>query len=199
MRRPLLPALAVTVATVLAACSGGDEDPVVMDLVPDDAGATTSSAPDDDAVRTTRPPVADDARLTTAPAPDPADVEGGEEGQAAADRAHEFLVAFVRNDPAACDLMVDYSGNGPMPASRSDLDACRESLAEDVGQDFDELTVALVESLRIHGADVQGDSAVVDADNLTGPTSEGWDDVRIRLTRFEDEWFVDITDSFTTG
>lgn len=86
-----------------------------------------------------------------------------------------------------------------MPASRSDLDACRESLAEDVGQDFDELTVALVESLRIHGADVQGDSAVVDADNLTGPTSEGWDDVRIRLTRFEDEWFVDITDSFTTG
>ncbi|WP_181009804.1 hypothetical protein [Ornithinimicrobium sufpigmenti] len=158
------------------------------DDTPDNDDATT--APVDDAA------VTDDAEATQAPGGD--SVMGGEDGQAAAARAKEFLMALVTADPEACELLLSFSDpERPMVAVPSDLELCRTQLpatmeatveAQGLGEDG----IAVLESMQIRGADVEGDTAVVGRDNYSPLFAEAMGDSTITLKRIDDEWYVDL-------
>lgn len=196
MRRTLT-AVVASAALLLTACDGDTADdvttedavaPTTQAPAPDDHGATTGPA-DDDAVT-------DEAPATQAPVDD--GVMGGEEGQAAADRAKQFLMALVTADPAACELLLSFSDpDQPMTAIASDLELCQTQLpatmeatveAQGLGQDG----IAVLESMQIRGADVQGDLAVVGRDNYSPLFAEAMGDSTITLKRIDGEWYVDL-------
>lgn len=200
MRRALVTTLAVP-ALLLAGCSGEDpaDSPVVVEQDP--APATSEEPTGDGAGETSGPgqtsgpgEAGDGAATQTAGGDGP---EGGEEGEAVAARAEAFLGAFVRGEPEACDYMVNIEGTAPMVRSESDLEVCREDLVGEVTEGFGEEMVGVIESMEIRGADVQGDTATIDADNFSDLFAQGMGDYRLVLKRFDDEWYVDIADSFT--
>lgn len=208
MRRLLVTTVAVP-ALLLSAC-GSDEPEVVesettsetsaTEAPSDDAETTTDAAETTDAEETTTEDsdaetetATDDAAATTGSGG--AD-EGGEEGQAAADRAKEWLVAFVNGDEAVCDYMLDLSSEGPMNANQTDYDMCVRlipSMAEDM---FPAEVAGIIEVMEINGASVDGDTAVVDRDNFSELFAEGLGDEVITLQRVEGEWYVDMNESF---
>ena len=199
MRRTLITLLAAP-ALLLAGCSG--EEPAVVEATnpvttPDDA-APTSAAPDD----TGAPADADDA--TSAPSDsaagtaDPDEVEGGADGQAAADRAKEFLIALVTADADACGMLLSFSDpDQPMTAVASDLELCETQLPATMeatveAQGLGEEGVAILEAMQITGANVQGDLAVVDQDNYSPLFAEAMGDSTITLKKIDGQWYVDI-------
>lgn len=208
MRRTLT-AVVASAALLLAACDGDIADdaatgdagtdaavaPAATQTdapVPDDApdGQDATTAPVDDTA------VTDDAAATQAPGDD--SVMGGEEGQAAASRAKEFLMALVTADPEACELLLSFSDpERPMASVPSDLELCQTQLpatmeatveAQGLGEDG----IAVLESMQIRGADVQGDTAVVGRDNYSPLFAEAMGDSTITLKRIDDEWYVDL-------
>lgn len=196
MRRTLT-ALAAGTALLLTACDGDTAQD------PDDAVAPTTQAPvaDDDAGTTSPAPagdeaVDDDAETTQAPGED--EVMGGEEGQAAANRAKEFLMALVTADPEACELLLSFSDpDRPMAEVPSDLELCQTQLpvtmeatvqAQGLGEDG----IAVLESMQIRGADVDGDTAVVGRENYSPLFAEAMGDSTITLHRIGGEWYVDL-------
>lgn len=208
MRHRLVPALAAASALLLAACSG--DDATIVEATPP---ATTPAPPGVAATQapTGTAPPADD-RSTTAPddratatAGDQAtatagldQVEGGAEGQAAADRAKAFLVALVTADADACEMLLSFSDPElPMSAVESDLELCRTQLPATMeatveAQGLDEEGVAILEAMQIRGADVQGDLAVVDRDNYSPLFADAMGDATITLRKIDDKWYVDI-------
>lgn len=201
-------ALLATPALLLTACDGGGEVVEATDpaTTPDAQVATT--APGDDTASATSQTPADDASATTAPTTTPADgaagtaspedVEGGADGQAAADRAKAFLIALVSADEEACDMLLSFTDlERPMTDVPSDLELCQTQLPATMqatveAQGLDEEGVAILETMRITGADVQGDTAVVDKDNYSPLFADAMGDSTITLKKIDGEWYVDI-------
>lgn len=161
----------------------------------DDVAATADAAP-------TTGAQGDDVDVAAADEPVEDEVEGGEDGQAAADVAAAFLVAMVHADPEACDHLLSFTDlERPMTAVASDHEMCTELLpevlrAETEAQGIDEPTLAQLEGLVINGADVDGDTAVVDADNYPPDLASSMGDAAITLKRVDDGWYVDLDNSF---
>lgn len=181
MRRFRTPsALAAASVLTLSGCSDDAPHPPA----PDDAAASTATQ--DAAPRTGEDEAAGED-----------EVEGGAEGQAAADRAKEFLLALVAADEGACDLLVSFSDPElPMTAVGSDLELCRTQLpvtmaATVEAQGLDEDGVAALEEMEITGADVQGDTAVVDRDNYSPLFADAMGDSTITLRSIDGRWYVD--------
>ena len=216
MRRTAMVAV-TAVALALSGCTGDDATtaPPTPSATggPDDAPATGDDPADGgtDAAPTTAPAggAADDGAATAGGGTDvadatvdPDDVEGGAEGQAAADVAREFLTAMVGADAAACDHMVSFSDvQRPMADVEEDYELCTELLpvvlAEEVDrQGLDEEGPSVLEALEITGADVVGDTAVVDGDNFSPLFADSLGEETITLTRLEDRWYVDLDRSF---
>jgi len=212
MRRLFVTALAVP-ALLLSAC-GGSDDPEVLEPSPtsvattsDDAVTTTDTATtttEDDATTTT-----DDATTTTDDETTTTDDEattstetsaagddGGPEGQAAADRAKEWLVAFVSGEETVCDYMLDLSSDGPMKDSEADYELCTSYVPSLAGDMFDAEVAGIIGSMEITGATVDGDTATVDRSNFSEMFAEGFGDDVIALKRIDGEWYVDLEQSF---
>ncbi|WP_298748998.1 hypothetical protein [uncultured Serinicoccus sp.] len=194
MRRPLMALLAAP-ALFLAACDGGAE---VVETTggtsaegTDDAALTSGAGASDETAAT------DDAAVTSA-APD--GVEGGEEGQAAADRAKEFLLALVDADPAACGLMLSFTDTSrPMSEVPEDLELCEEQLPETMSaaveaQGLGEEGRDILGAMQLRGAEIgaEGDTAVIDEDNYSELFAESMGDSTITLVRIDGEWFIDV-------
>lgn len=170
MRRALLAALAAP-ALALGACSGSEDG--------DEAAPTTA-----------------------APESEPTEIEGGEDGQAAADVARDFLVAMVNAEPAACDHLLSFiDTERPMTDVPSDHDLCVDLLpevlrAETEAQGLGADVASSLEGLVIRGADVQGEAAVVDADNYPPDLADAMGDAEVRLKKIDGRWYVDLDSSF---
>ncbi|GGK58566.1 hypothetical protein [Ornithinimicrobium pekingense] len=203
MRRALLTVVAVpALVTALAACSGDDGSPDPTTPPADPSAATApGDAADGTAPAATQAPAGDDTAVATATV-EPEDVEGGEEGQAAADVAAAFLVAMVNARPEACDHLLSFTDiERPMTAVEADYAMCAELLpevlrAETEAQGLDAEAAAALEGLVIRGADVDGDTAVVDADNYPPDLATSMGDAAMTLKRVDDRWYVDLEDSF---
>ncbi|WP_151525685.1 hypothetical protein [Serinicoccus kebangsaanensis] len=188
MRRSLMPLLAAP-ALLLAACDGGSD---VADSTGEEMSTPAGPTTDDAAGETGAPP--DDAAITTGGS----GVEGGEEGQAAADRAKEFLLALVDADPAACGHILSFSDTTlPMREVPEDLELCEEQLPETMAsavqaQGLGEEGRDILDAMQIRGADVEGDTAVIDQDNYSELFAESMGDSTITLVRIDGEWFVDV-------
>lgn len=223
MRRALVTALAVPVL-LLSACGSDEptvEEPTVAQTT--DAEETTEEAPateepeeeeTTDAAPTTEAPSeaaptteepSDAAPTTEEPgddagetAPPGGEGEGGAEGQAAADRAKEWLVAFINGEDATCDMMMDLESAGPMADNPEHYEVCTTVLvtqASDMFGDSPEMA-SIIGAMEISGADVQGETAVIDKDNFSPLFAEGMGDEVITLQRVGGEWYVDMNESF---
>lgn len=189
MRRTLAAALTAPLL-LLSACS--DDAPEVVET-PTTAEETTT----DDAAATTEEPTTDDAAATTEGPSDEADA-GGAEGQAAAERTKEWLVAFVNGEDATCDLMMDLESVGPMTDNEQHYEVCTSVLvtqASDMFGDSPEMA-SIIGAMEINGADVQGTTAVIDKDNFSPMFAEAFGDEVITLQKVEGEWYVDMNESF---
>lgn len=220
MRRALVCTLAVP-ALILAGCSGDAEptrtSPTVgtaSDDAADDAADQTTegaadgsggTAADDDAADTADDEATSDtdAAGSTAGAGDPDEVEGGADGQAAADVAKAFYVAMIEADGKVCDHLLSFSdAEKPMKDQPSDYETCQELLPEvlaDVAPSGDDELTAIIEAMQIRGADVQGDTAVVDADNYSDLFAQTIGQDPITLRKIGDEWYIDLDHSFQTA
>ncbi len=210
MRRLLISAVSVPVFA-LAACGGDDADPQVQE--PDSAPATSAPATKDMAETTTEDmaeTTTEDMTTETSAAPDDSSATsaggnamGGEEGQAAADRTEEFLVALVRADPKLCETMLNLQSDAPMTESPDDLKLCRDELIPTLEKEMEGLMTkeqaGLIEGIEINGAMVEGDTATVNKDNYTGPLGQGFANgfgQDVMLQRIDDEWYVDFQKTF---
>ncbi|GAA4877503.1 hypothetical protein [Serinicoccus chungangensis] len=198
MRRSLMALLAAP-ALLLGACDGGAE-------VVEATGGATSEGSDDAALTsgTDSSDAADatddpgDAAAATSAAPE--DVEGGEEGQAAADRAKEFLLALVDADPAACGLMLSFTDTSrPMAEVPEDLELCEEQLPETMSaaveaQGLGEEGRDILGAMQLRGAEInaEGDTAVIDEDNYSELFAESMGESTITLVRVDGAWFIDV-------
>lgn len=211
MRHRPAPALAAASALLLTACSG--QEPTVVEATPPAAStpapsdlATTeapagASTPPGDAGPATA--TQDDGSAATAGDQAAATagldrVEGGVEGQAAADRAKAFLLALVTADADACEMLLSFSDPElPMTAVASDLELCRTQLPATMestvqAQGLGEEGVQILEAMQISGADVQGDLAVVDRDNYSPLFADAMGDATISLRKVDEQWYVDL-------
>lgn len=198
MRRALTAAVAVPVLA-LAGCGGGGEPSTSAPTTAAQTGATATEGPD---------ATAQTGAQTAAQTGSPADGDGataapgGAEGQAAADVAASFLVALAQARPDACDHLLSFTDiERPMTEVRADHDLCVELLPEVISaqaeaQGLDEDTAAALEGLVIEGADVDGDTAVVDGDNYPPDLAESMGDLSVRLKKVDDQWYVDLDNSF---
>lgn len=202
-RRITLLGPAAVGALILTGCEAGSAPPA---STPDRSAATTSPVGDDAAASA---PIDHAAATTTRPGPAAGaadgDPEGGAQGQAAADRAKEFLLALVDADPAACGLILSFSDTTrPMREVESDLELCEIQLPETMAatvaaQGMTEEERAILEAMQITGADVrEGDpaTAVVDADNYSDLFADSMSGATMILVRLDGEWFVDLDRSF---
>ena len=214
MRRALVTALAVPVL-LLSAC--GSDEPEVEDVptttedstpaeetTTDDAAAETTT--DDTAVETTTDDTAvetttDDAAVETTTDDTATETDDGGEaasgdGQAAADRTKEWLVAFVNGEESVCDMMLDLSSEGPMKDSETDYQLCLTTFPSMASEMFDAEMAGIIESMEITGAEVTGDTAIVGKDNFSDMFSASMGDQVITLKMIDGEWFVDMNESF---
>lgn len=225
MRRAIGAATALTLsALVLTGCSGDDPSPAPTSAPGGTSASTAGTDGDEGAADGTdggqqSAPGADDgsddgsddesSTATVAPgdAGDAGDAgdgdgEGGADGQAAADVAAAFLVAMVNAEPEACDYLLSFTDlERPMTDVRSDHEMCTELLpeilrAETEAQGLDAEIAAELDGLVIDGADVDGDTAVVDADNYPPDLATSMGDAAMTLKRIDDRWYVDLDNSF---
>lgn len=208
MRRLLTTAVAVPIFA-LAAC-GGEEDPQVQepggDSSPTNEAAQTSTEASEtttedmetttQAEQTSTP---DDSSATSAGGP----AMGGEEGQAAADRTEEFLIALVNADPALCGTILNLQGNAPMNEAPADLKQCEEQIIPPLAQQMDGLLTeeqaGTINEIEITGAQVDGETATVTPDNFSGSLGQGFAQGLGRdivLQNIGGEWYVDFQQTF---
>lgn len=154
----------------------------------DDTEVTTSEpATDIETATSSSKPPAEDADSTASP-----DAAGGAEGQAAADRAEEFMVALVGAEPEFCRLLVGFNGDAPMTHSPDELRLCEQNVVPALEGQISEEEAAVIEVIEIDGAAVDGDTARVTALNFGGIFADGFDDADIVLQRFDGQWYVDL-------
>ncbi len=201
MRRALVTAVAIP-ALALSACSsdseGGPSD--------DTASATATQAPADDAAMTSDTAVTtatsapgDDIAEETGDAADSTgspddDVEGGSDGQAAADVTKEFITALTKADPSMCNYMADLQGEGTGPLKDDEelLKICERTIPSQTEGEITDEEAAILDVMEITGADVQGDTAKVDKDNFSDLFAAGFGDQVFVLKKYDGEWFVDL-------
>lgn len=210
MRRMLFSALAVPVFA-LAAC-GGDDEPEVQEpggdatseeaSASEDAAATTTedaaeTTTEDVAAETSAPP-ADDSSATSA-----GEAMGGEQGQAAADRTEEFLVALVNADPALCGTILNLQGTAPMNEAPADLKQCEEQIIPPLAQQMEGLLsedqAGIIDEIEITGAQIEGETATVTSDNFSGTLGQGFAQGLGRdiiLQNIGGQWYVDFQKTF---
>lgn len=205
---PMLAASALFLATSACEATGGADDTTPTPTVGADPAPTTDAPRTETGTATGAPDAASDDAAATSGGPAASDeavaeeVEGGEEGQAAADRAKEFLLAIVDADPEACTMIVSFSDTTrPMRDLRSDLELCQTQLPETMAasvqaQGLTEEGRAILEAMQITGADVDGSTAIVDRDNFSDLFAESMGQAPITLVRIDGEWFVDLSRSF---
>lgn len=199
MRRPRLAALSVP-ALVLVGCS--TEQTPSAPTTPDGVSASTERPASDSAgggqTATEAPADGQGATATAAPGV----VADGQDGQAAADVAAAFLVAMVNAEPEACDYLLSFTDpERPMTAVESDYEMCVELLpeilrAETEAQGVDEDVVAELEGLVIEGAEVDGDTAVIDQDNYPPDLALSMGNAAMTLKQIGGQWYVDLDSSF---
>ncbi|WP_154402195.1 hypothetical protein [Ornithinimicrobium cavernae] len=173
------------------------EEPTDEAAVTEEAPATeepTTEAPADEEPTTEAP--ADGGEATEAPGAGGGEGEGGADGQAAADRTKEWLVAFVNAEEAVCDMMLDFDGEAPMKDNKAQYDICIDTFPTQASNMFSPEMAGIIESMEIKGADVQGETAVVDKDNFSPMFAEGIGDQVITLKKIDDAWYVDMNESF---
>lgn len=193
--RPLFVSAVAASSLLLTACSGDDQGSEQTGAGADPAAQSTA-APSEDVVTQT------DTATQTAPAAGPDDstatsssADAAEE-QAAADRAKEFLVALANADPQLCELVVNFAGDAPMADSPEEVQICVEEFLPEVKGQMSEQEVAIMELVEIEGAQVNGDTATITADNFSEAFAVGFGDEEILLERLDGEWYVDIDNSF---
>lgn len=213
MRRAILPALAAS-ALLLTGCddSTSSADPTTPEetapvtqapttQATDDAEETQdAAAPTDDAAGVTTGP--DDAASTTAPGE--REIQGGEDGQAAADVVKSFFIAMVEADPAVCDHLLSFTDpTRAMPDHPSDYETCQELLPpvleRDVAPEGDAELAGIIGAMNIYGADVDGDTAVVDEDNYSELFAQTVGSEPITLRRIDGSWYIDLDHSFQSA
>lgn len=190
MRRALLSVLAAPALLLVTACDGDSPAPDPTGTPP---GTIGTDVTDDSSAET-------DAAATTGPE----EVEGGADGQAAADVTKAFYLAVVKADPEACDYLFSFTDSTrPMKDVPDDHEMCRQIappvLASELDlKGIDEEAVAIFEAMNIRGADVNdaGTLATVDADNVSPWFADALGDNPILLRKVEGEWYVDIDLSF---
>jgi hypothetical protein len=217
MRRARVAAIALTFpAVVLAGCTGDDTPSMPTSApagasggtaVPDDGAAATGdgTAATGDGTAATGAAAEDDGTTSTATADGSGEAAGEDDAadaQAAADVAAAFLVAMVNAEPEACDYLLSFTDlERPMTDVQSDHEMCTEILpeilrAEADAQGLDEEIAAELDGLVIQGADVDGDTAVVDGDNYPPGLATSMGDAAMTLKRIDDRWYVDLDNSF---
>jgi len=205
MRRSLVAALAVPVL-LLSAC-GGDE-PTVEDAPTTEAQTTeeetTTEEPTTEEETATEEPTTEEPTEEETATEEPTEEEtsedaggdSGAEGQAAADRTKEWLVAFVNGEEAVCDMMLDLDSEGPMRDDETDYPICVATFPSLATEMFDAETAGIIESMQISGADVDGDTAIVNKTHFSELFGAGMGEKVITLKKIDGEWFVDMNASF---
>jgi len=190
-------------ALLLTAC-GSDDEPSgdepssqeseqAQQTTEEPSEAQESSAEPDDAQQSTQAP-ADDEESSAGTAG--GSVEGGAAGRAAAARTKAFIVALVNADPEICQLILGFDGEAPMKDSPEDLKTCRDVLPSTLEGLVGEEEAAIIDVIEVQGAEVNGNTAIVDKDNLSDLFAEGFGDEEITLKRVEKQWYVDLENSF---
>lgn len=211
MRRALVAAIAAP-ALLLSACGSNDPGPSVDDpSKPVTTSETTSDATVDETTTestseettaeetTSEETTAEETTSEEATSEETTDEGGGEsseDGQAAADKTEQWLVAFVSGDEKVCDYMLDLSSEGPMKDNSTDYGICKSMIPSMAGDMFDEEMVGIIESMSIDGATVEGDEATVGKDNFSKTFAAGIGDKEIHLKKIDGEWYVDLNTSF---
>lgn len=212
MRRALVIAMAIP-ALALSACSSdtvtsSDESATTTGqglvddaaMTSDTAMTTATSAPGDIAENTgdsagatgdSAGATGDSANATGGPDDD---VEGGADGQAAADVTKEFITALTEGDPSMCNYMANLQGEGtgPLKDDQELLDICKETIPGQTKSAITDEQADILGVMEITGADVQGDTAKVDKDNFSDLFAAGFGDQVFVLNKYEGEWFVDL-------
>lgn len=203
-RQLIATALAVP-ALLLAGCSDDTTTPAVTPSVETPTQTTPVEGPDEEAA-TSEAPV-DEAEATSA-APDqagstgaPREIEGGAEGEAAAAVVKSFFTAMIAADVAVCDHLLSFSDPAKsMKSHTSDYETCRELLPpvleQDIAPEGGEELAGIIEAMNIYGADVDGDTAVVDADNYSELFAETVGQDPITLRKIDGAWYIDLDHSF---
>ena len=212
MRRAFVSALSIP-ALLLAACDGDADSPTLTGAPAETIGTTTAD-PDGDSDEASNTGTPGDTGAPATGSPDDgatqtdsaAEVEGGADGQAAADVTKAFYLAVVNADPEACDYLLSFSDpERPMIDIDEDLAMCQEitppvlASALDV-EGIDEEAIAIFEAMSIRGADVNddGSQAIVDADNVSTWFADALSSNPIHLRKIDGSWYVDINLSFPT-
>lgn len=214
MRRVLVSSLAVP-AFLLSAC-GGDEPSVDEPAAPAETGQDPMEATEEMAPAETETPAepaeeteapAESAEETGAPADDATQTSeggdtaeqtgaaGGADGEAAAARTEEFFLAVSTASPELCNLIVGPEGDAPINASEQDLALCEEQLVPQLEQTVTPEIRSVFELVEVSGAQVDGDTATVGAENFNEIFAQALGDQEIILLRFDDQWYVDIENS----
>ncbi len=210
MRRLPRSAVAVSATLVLAACSGGAADlpptepgtdpaPMTSIATLQDGVGSSGAAPSTDAAPASDPSrsAPDDVSATSTVAPGEATADT--DGQAAADRTEEFLVAVLTADPGFCQLVVGFTGDAPLAESPDQLQLCEDELIPQLQADVEEQDAGSIETMQVGGASIDGDTARVSSDNFGGPVPEGFRGADIVLRRFNEQWYVDLGQSDLGG
>lgn len=181
MRRStlLLPAFVAAAALGLTACS--DDESEVIPTTPDTQTATATETSE-----------ATDA---------PQETGVSSEADIAGERAEEWLVAFVNADPVVCDYVLNTVRDGAMSDNAAELDLCETILIAEAEGTFDEEMATIMSAITISGAEVDpdGDTAVVDHRHVSPLFADALGDSAIHLVLVEDEWLVDLDQSFRNG
>lgn len=195
-----LSALMLSVLALTACTDDGDPDAPASDSAEATAptGSTDPASSGDSAEVTTEDPATDDTEASTSTSAPLSDDAGsttspdGSNGQAAADRTEDFMVALVSADPEFCRLLVGAEGDAPMAESPDELRLCEQNVIPRLEGQVSEEEAAVIEVIEIDGATVDGDTARVSAENFGGIFAEGFGDADILLRRFDGQWYVDL-------
>lgn len=204
MRRALVTTLAVP-ALLLSACGSDDEQGSEDSSSQQESSSQETTEEPTEAQESTQEP--DDARQSTEQPADAAGStasgrpEGGAAGKAAATRTKAFMVALVNADPKICQLIMNYEGDKPMKDSPDDLKVCKDVLPSTLEGLVTKEEANIIDLIEINGAEVNGNTAVVDSDNFSDLFAEGFAGQEITLKKVQNEWYVDLDNSFqgTTG
>lgn len=154
---------------------------------------TDTEAPRDSSTATETP--GDDTTGTASPTSD-AEVEALEAD--AAQRAQDWVLAFVNADPQVCAYILNTAGDGPMTANQADRELCEDVLVAAAEASFDEQMATIIGTISIEGAAVDSsrERAVVDGRHVSSLFAEALGAQQIVLVLVDDEWLVDVDQSF---
>lgn len=199
MRRTLTGAFAAPLL-LLAACGGGSDGPSVEEAETTEATSEAmTAAPTTDEETTTAAPTTDEETTTAAPTTEEessASNGGGDDGAAAAKVTEEFMTALSTADPELCQLILNFTDDGPMAEDPEEVELCETLVVPTLEGVMSEEEIAIIELIEIDGAEVDGDTATITGENMNDLFAEGFGQDSIVLKKFDGQWYVSLTDSF---